>query len=279
MKKQFYFTILAGLCAMCLLSVSCKKDSDKTNNPPSITISVNNNSTANNATVPFNKATVDPLLSDSIVTLSLTIKKGTNDVQYVGILVNNDYESNIFLTDVTNKVWNGIEAGKNPAVGSAITISFVGVNATYTITVVDSKNYPTSVSFTLSGSETYSFSERSLSNIQLLKFDSNQTLYEKTALGLTFNGRQETADGINYANFQTADGLCQISAEEYANFGGLNYELFRKNAALKSFNTKFSLTDKTLSSPVYLLYKNDVYYYLLKLLSVQDNIAVLEFQY
>ncbi|MCK9154954.1 MAG: hypothetical protein M0P12_02455 [Paludibacteraceae bacterium] len=286
MTRRFLFSACIALFSMCAISLSsCSSDDDdEPKEEPqvvytkaSLSFSVNQVAQKNGDIVmALNKASISNTNQNSeIVTLSFNAKQGTSAIKYVTVKYSNDYVSNVFVTDTDGYVWNGKDKGANVTNGE---ISFVGVYAKYTITVVDAMNIPSSITFELSGSDSkYSSVARLLSNKQVIKLSFDGKKYEKTQLGLSYSPETETTKG----KFNTAGQLLKVDETLYNDYQAQDIISFKKDAE----DSEYIEANKTIndSAPIFFLYKNKNgnydQYYLLKVVSLDENTATIEVQY
>lgn len=271
MKK--YLLPLFLMLATAIGFTSCSDDDDEKS--ASVAISLNGEAVENNAEVELAKGTVldaeGTAGEDDIITLNIQSTDSKN-IKNVQVTVNNSWESNVAVTDIYGSVLNDKFVYLTPSTEK--TIRFVGVYGEYTVKIT-----------TESGSKTYKFTavpedgnlaydksdNRYLSNKQTIVFDSENSEYANKIINLTY--AVTTKAGKAVKNFGNAK-LYTIDAAEYANLQGSKGS-FYISAGKKSFDTIGDLTDDT----EYLIYQNGKTYYLMHIVSIEDNILTAEIQY
>jgi len=272
-----------AIIALCAVSFSaCSSDDDNDEKEPetiapTISFSVNNNKYNNNDTVfALDKASVSATnTGKEEVALYFSVTKGTNDIKSVSIKYSNNFVNGLYVTDTCGQSWNGIEKGAKSTNGSFV---FKGVYAKYTICVVDSKDSTTNASFILSGTDyKYSSTARGLSNKQTIKIDSKGTTCAKTQLGLSYTAETETAKG----KFSTTGKMLKITESQYNEYQGTTAQAFMGDAESETYKEENKTINGT--APFYYLYEykvgNYIQHYLLKVVSLEGDIATIEVQY
>ncbi|MCQ2218829.1 MAG: hypothetical protein MJZ33_10185 [Paludibacteraceae bacterium] len=264
MKKRFLFSTLAVLFSLsCSVFTSCSDDDDDS---AKVEFSINNSTVENNGNYLLAKSTSDPKSSaeDEIITLNITSDKEISNVQ---ITMNNNWANNVDVVDVNGKAYNG--KSNEAAASTSKKIEFVGVLGTYTVKV-NGQTYK----FTLQNSKNesdYKGNSRYLSNKQTVIYDATGKEYASKIFNMTY-----VYDKANNNKF--LNGKLSAISEEAYNSASSDYsksELGEMGEKQESYSTKYNLNE----TPSYFIYQSGDNFYLVKVVSIKENILTAEVQY
>lgn len=286
MKAKLSFSVLAVLCAFgSAMFSSCSDDDDDKEKPeppkidtiaPSFSAIVNGADLDTASVIKFNKATMSDV-SDSLVSLKLVLTKGNvASFESVSISKSNNFEkTNVCDTD--NMIWKDVAVNGADSV-SEMSLTFVGVNAEYTISLTDSEGETTTAKFTLEGSDKkdYNSSRRYMSSTQRISL--------KGGDAANFLGWAYIPESIKEnAHFEISGELAKLSEEVYNEYlTGLKSDwvsaddFFKPNEEDAYFKTN---TEGKLAEPLFYVYKSNEEFYLIKVLSADAESAVIEYNY
>ena len=286
MKAKLSFSVLAVLCAFgSAMFSSCSDDDDDKEKPeppkidtiaPSFSAIVNGADLDTASVIKFNKATLSKH-SDSLISVKLVLTKGNvASFESVSISKDNKFEkTNVCDTD--NMIWKDVAVNGADSV-SEMSLTFVGVNAEYTISLTDSEGETTTAKFTLEGSDKkdYSSSRRYMSSTQRLSL--------KGGDAANFLGWAYIPESIKEnAHFEFSGELAKLSEEVYIEYlTGLKSDwvsaddFFKPNEDDAYFDVD---TEGKLAEPLFYVYKSNEEFYLIKVLSADAESAVIEYNY
>ena len=286
MKAKLSFSVLAVLCAFgSAMFSSCSDDDDDKEKPeppkidtiaPSFSAIVNGADLDTASVIKFNKATMSDA-SDSLVSLKLVLTKGNvASFESVSISKSNKFEkTNVCDTD--NMIWKDVAVNGADSV-SEMSLTFVGVNAEYTISLTDSEGKTTAAKFTLEGADKkdYSSSRRYMSSTQRISL--------KGGDAANFLGWAYIPESIKEnAHFEFSGELAKLSEEVYNEYlTGLKSDwvsaddFFKPNEDDAYFKTN---TEGKLAEPLFYVYKSNEEFFLIKVLSADSESAVIEYNY
>lgn len=287
MKAKLSFSVLAVLCAFgSAMFSSCSDDDDDKEKPeppvikidtiaPSFSAIVNGSALDSVSVIKFNKATMSDT-SDSLVSLKLVLTKGNvASFESVSISKSNKFEkTNVCDTD--NMIWKDVAVNGADSV-SEMSLTFVGVNAEYTISLTDSEGETTTAKFTLEGSDKkdYNSSRRYMSSTQRISLKGGDAA---NFLGLSYIPETPMAK----AHLENSGELDKIEEESfYEHLTDLksNWEASDDFFQPNETDAYFEMSDNNLKSVSYFVYKFNEEFYLIKLLSADSESAVIEYNY
>jgi hypothetical protein len=159
-----------------------------------------------------------------------------------------------------------------------MSLTFVGVNAEYTISLTDSEGETTTAKFTLEGADKkdYNSSSRYMSSTQKTSLKSGDAA--------NFLGWAYIPESIKEnAHFEISGELAKLSEEVYNEYlTGLKSDwvsvddFFKPNEDDAYFKTN---TEGKLAEPLFYVYKSNEEFYLIKVLSADSESAVIEYNY
>lgn len=286
MKAKLSFSVLAVLCAFgSAMFSSCSDDDDDKEKPeppkidtiaPSFSAIVNGADLDTASVIKFNKATLSKQ-SDSLISVKLVLTKGNvASFESVSISKDNKFEkTNVCDTD--NMIWKDVAVSGADSI-SEMSLTFVGVNAEYTISLTDSEGKTTAAKFTLEGSDKkdYNSSSRYMSSTQRISL--------KGGDAANFLGWAYIPESIKEnAHFEISGELAKLSEEVYNEYlTGLKSDwvsaddFFKPNEDDAYFKTN---TEGKLAEPLFYVYKSNEEFYLIKVLSADAESAVIEYNY
>lgn len=286
MKAKLSFSVLAVLCAFgSAMFSSCSDDDDDKEKPeppkidtiaPSFSAIVNGADLDTASVIKFNKATLSKQ-SDSLISVKLVLTKGNvASFESVSISKDNKFEkTNVCDTD--NMIWKDVAVNGADSV-SEMSLTFVGVNAKYTISLTDSEGKTTAAKFTLEGADKrdYNSSSRYMSSTQRISLKGEDAA--------NFLGWAYIPESIKEnAHFEISGELAKLSEEVYNEYlTGLKSDwvsaddFFKPNEDDAYFKTN---TEGKLAEPLFYVYKSNEEFYLIKVLSADAESAVIEYNY
>lgn len=289
MKAKLSFSVLAVLCAFgSAMFSSCSDDDDDKEKPeppvvkidtiaPSFSAIVNGSDLDTASVIKFNKATLSKS-SDSLVSVKLVLTKGNvASFESVSISKDNKFEkTNVCDTD--NMIWKDVAVNGADSV-SEMSLTFVGVNAEYTISLTDTEGETTTAKFTLEGADKkdYNSSSRYMSSTQKTSLKSGDAA---NFLGWAYVAKNGAK---NPAHFEISGELAKLSEEVYNEYlTGLKSDwvsvddFFKPNEDDAYFDVD---TEGKLAEPLFYVYKSNEEFYLIKVLSADAESAVIEYNY
>ncbi|MBP5457937.1 MAG: hypothetical protein J6Y37_15720 [Paludibacteraceae bacterium] len=267
MKKRFLFSTLAVLFSMsCAVFTSCGDDDD--DDSVEITYSINGEKTEKDGKVNLEKAE-NGLKGNDIITLAITADAPINSIQ---VSVTNEWENNVDVVTIDTVILND----QNKVAESNIQeVSFVGVLGKYSVKVNTSKGGD-SFSFTTQcknkdAKTYYNSATRSLCNKQLIVFDANNDKKEsKKTLDMTYKVNE--TDGIRYFTGKVKE----IEEEDYNDYSTFTVRAFgEEGEEMENFSDRRDIKE----CPRYFVYKDGDKYYLIKVISIVNNVLTAEVQY
>ncbi|MBO5799756.1 MAG: hypothetical protein J6R41_06990 [Paludibacteraceae bacterium] len=288
MKAKLSFSVLAVLCAFgSAMFSSCSDDDDDKEKPeppvvkidtiaPSFSAIVNGSDLDTASVIKFNKATLSKS-SDSLVSVKLVLTKGNvASFESVSISKSNKFEKTN-VCDTNNMIWKDVAVTGTDSV-SEMSLTFVGVNAEYTISLTDTEGETTTAKFTLEGADKkdYNSSSRYMSSTQKTSLKSGDAA--------NFLGWAYIPESIKEnAHFEISGELAKLSEEVYIEYlTGLKSDwvsaddFFKPNEDDAYFKTN---TEGKLAEPLFYVYKSNEEFYLIKVLSADSESAVIEYNY
>ncbi|MBO4806819.1 MAG: hypothetical protein J5554_12355 [Paludibacteraceae bacterium] len=267
MKKRFLFSTLAVLFSMsCAVFTSCGDDDD--DDSVEITYSINGEKVEDDAKVNLEKAE-NGLKGNDIITLAITSSAAINSIQ---INVTNEWENKVDVVTIDSVL---LGANNKLSESNMQEVSFVGVLGKYSVKVNTTEGSE-SFSFTTQcknkdAKTYYNSATRSLCNKQLIVFDANNDKKE-SAKTLNMTYKVNDTDGIRYFTGKVKE----IEEEQYQDYSTFTVRAFgEEGEEMENFSDRRDIKE----CPRFFVYKDGDKYYLIKVISIKNNVLTAEVQY
>lgn len=212
---------------------------------------------------------------DDMIKFNLKTEDGSK-IKKLQITVNNNFESNVPVVDAVGNVYNDKFTYETPSTEKSINV--VGVYGKYTIKITTDKGTINAFNINVVNEEdNYSYSgsnsssKRYLSNKQIVALDAEGKKFSNKFNMLTYVVKN--SGGVTKKSFGNAS-LYSIQQNQYENWQGQKGE-FEAAAAKLAFSTDLPISNET----EYLVYKYGQIFYLIHIISLNDNIIKFEVQY